>query len=68
MISHGQWYSKDNEERLRDVVKTAAGLFPLDLREETVAKLDEIASETNRSRNKLINMLLEYAIDAVEIE
>ena len=38
------------------------------LKEETVAKLDEIASETNRSRNKLINMLLEYAIDAVEIE
>ena len=34
----------------------------------TIARLDELAAETNRSRNELINMLLEAALDNVSVE
>ena len=38
------------------------------MKEETVDKLDLLSGRTNRSRNELINLLLEAAIDLVEIE
>jgi len=42
--------------------------FSIRIKEETVAKLDELAKETNRSRNELINILLDYAIENSEVE
>lgn len=36
--------------------------------DELIARLDSLAVETNRSRNELINLLLESAIDIVRIE
>ena len=41
--------------------------FSVRLKEETVARLDDIAKKTNRTRNDLINMLLDYAMDYCEI-
>ena len=41
--------------------------FSIRLKDETVARLDDIAQRTNRSRNDLINMLLDYAMDNSEI-
>lgn len=41
--------------------------FSIRIKDETVARLDDIAKKTNRSRNDLINMLLEYAMDYCEI-
>lgn len=38
------------------------------MREELVDRLDELSSETNRSRNELINKLVESAIEIVEVE
>ena len=38
------------------------------MKDETVEKLDALSTSTNRSRNELINMLLEAAIDIVKIE
>lgn len=32
------------------------------LKDETVAKLDRLSEEINRSRNELINILLDFAI------
>ena len=43
-------------------------VFSVRLKEETVAKLEEIAEETNRSRNELINLFLEYAIKNCQIQ
>jgi len=43
-------------------------VFSIRIKDETVARLDEIAKNTNRSRNDLINMLLDYAMDYCEIE
>ena len=38
-------------------------VFSIRIKEETVAKLNNLSDLTNRSRNELINILLEYAID-----
>lgn len=36
--------------------------------EELIEQLEGLSAETNRSRNELINMLLEAAIEIVKIE
>lgn len=41
--------------------------FSIRIKEETVEKLDEISAVTNRSRNELINILIDYAIERCEI-
>jgi predicted transcriptional regulator len=38
------------------------------LQEETVAELDRIAAETHYSRNEVINRILTYGIENIEIE
>ena len=38
------------------------------MRDEMIARLDALSSETNRSRNELINLLLDAARDIVQIE
>lgn len=37
------------------------------MRDETIARLDDLSNKTNRSRNELINMLLEAALEKVAI-
>lgn len=37
--------------------------FSVRIKEDTVTKLNKLSEETNRSRNELINILLDYAID-----
>lgn len=37
--------------------------FSIRIKEETVSNLDELSKQTNRSRNELINILLDYAIE-----
>lgn len=38
------------------------------MKEETIEKLESLSQRTNRSRNELINLLLEAAVEIVEIE
>jgi len=38
------------------------------MKDETIARLEALSAETNRSRNELINMLLEAALDDVKVE
>lgn len=35
------------------------------MKDETIARLDDLSTQTNRSRNELINLLLEAALDDV---
>lgn len=42
--------------------------FSIRIKDETVAKLDELSKETNRSRNELINILLDFAIENSEVK
>lgn len=38
------------------------------MKDETVEKLDVLSAKTNRSRNELINILIESAINIIKIE
>ena len=42
--------------------------FSIRIKDETVDKLDALSKETNRSRNELINILLDYAIENSEVK
>ena len=42
--------------------------FSIRIKDETVCGLDELAKATNRSRNELINLLLDYAIKNCEVK
>ena len=37
------------------------------IKEGTLKKIDELSSKSNRSRNELINIILENSVDDVEI-
>lgn len=43
-------------------------IFSIRIKEETVSNLDKLAAQTNRSRNELINILLDYAIENSEVK
>lgn len=38
------------------------------IKEDTLAALDQLAAETNYSRNELINIILKYGVENIEIE
>ena len=42
--------------------------FSIRIKEDTVSRLDALAKDTGRSRNELINILLNYAIDNCEVK
>ena len=42
--------------------------FSIRIKDEAVANLDKLSNETNRSRNELINILLDYAIENSEVK
>ena len=42
--------------------------FSVRIKDEIVSRLDELASQSNHSRNGLINTLLEYALDNCEVK
>ena len=42
--------------------------FSIRIKDETVARLDTLSQQTNRSRNELINILLDFAIDRSEVK
>lgn len=42
--------------------------FSIRIKDETVNNLDRLANETNRSRNELINILLDFAITRCEVK
>ena len=42
--------------------------YSIRIKDETVDKLDALSKETNRSRNELINILLDYAIENSEVK
>lgn len=42
--------------------------FSIRVKDETVEALEQIVTVTNRSRNEIINILLDYAIKYAEIK
>lgn len=43
-------------------------LITVRLREDILAEVDRIAAQTNRSRNELINMILQHGVKNIIIE
>ncbi|MBQ6873682.1 MAG: CopG family transcriptional regulator [Clostridia bacterium] len=43
-------------------------LITVRIREETLSELDKIASESNYSRNELINIILKHGVENIVIE
>ena len=41
--------------------------FSVRIKDDTVARLNKLSEETHRSRNELINILLDYAIDKSKV-
>lgn len=41
--------------------------FSIRIKEDTVTKLNKLSEQTNRSRNELINILLDFAIDNCQV-
>ena len=41
--------------------------FSVRIKDTTVEELEKIAAETNRSRNEIINMMLDFGIENYEI-
>ena len=42
--------------------------FSIRIKDETVRNLDILSDRTNRSRNELINILIDYAIENCEVK
>lgn len=42
--------------------------FSIRIKNETVANLDDLSNKTGRSRNELVNILLDYAIANSEVK
>ena len=42
-------------------------LISVRIREDILKKLDEISKESNYSRNELINLILNYGVENIEI-
>ncbi len=38
------------------------------IKEDTLTQLDKLAAETNYSRNELINIILKYGVENIEIK
>ena len=43
-------------------------VFSIRVADETVDRLDKLSQATNRSRNELINILLEFGLDNSEVK
>lgn len=43
-------------------------VFSVRVKEETIEKLDKLSAATNRSRNELINLILEFGVENCEIK
>lgn len=42
--------------------------FSIRIKDDTVERLDELSKQSNRSRNELINILLDFAISNCEVQ
>ena len=56
--------TKKNNNRGEDGYK----IVSVRMKDETIERLDKLSTETNRSRNELINFLVLSALDIVKIE
>ena len=54
--------------KIKRKVEDGNKIISVRIKEETLVELDRLATETNRSRNELINMILAHGVKNLEIE
>ena len=59
---------KNEPLRIRRRGEDGNRLISVRISEDTFAKLDNIANESNYSRNELINLILAHGVKNIEIE
>jgi len=64
MVNHNYLIIKPKSPKGEDGHK----VFSIRIQEDTVDRLDEISVQTGRSRNELVNMLLEFALDNCKVD
>ena len=58
----------ENPLRIKRRGEDGNRIISVRISEDILAELDKLAAETNRSRNELINMALQYALDNRELK
>ena len=58
----------DNTLKIKKRGEDGNRLISVRIKVDILTKLDEIAAETNYSRNELINIILKYGIENLTIE
>lgn len=59
---------KNDNEKLEISKRTQPVMFTIRVDKTIVDYYDSLAAETNRSRNELISMALEFAMDKIKIK
>lgn len=57
-----------NKETLKITKRTNPVMFTIRVDQSIVDYYDKLAGETNRSRNELISMALEFAMNRIEVK
>lgn len=59
---------QDNNEKLEISKRTQPVMFSIRVDKAIIDYYDKLAAETNRSRNELISLALEFAMNKIEIK
>ena len=66
--SNSSWVMKNEPLKIKKRGEDGSKVITVRIKEDTLAKLDKIANETNYSRNELINIILSHGVDNIEVE
>ena len=63
-------YGKGNQDHEKGAAprRRCYKIVSVRMKEEMLERLDRLAAQTNRSRNELINLLLDSAMEIVKVE
>lgn len=63
---HGK--RNQNQKEIRPQRHDGYKVVSVRMKEEMIERLDDLSAKTNRSRNELINLLLDEALEIVKVE
>lgn len=58
----------DKSLRIKKRGEDGTKIISVRIREDILSELDRLAKESNHSRNELVNLILQFGIDNLEIE
>ena len=67
-ITQSEVYMNSEPLKIKKRGEDGTKLITVRIREEVLSDLDKLAAETNRSRNELINLILQHGVKNIIIE